>query len=60
MIVMALKGALLYFFFTMHSGFCIVSHIVKLVVRGFLWVLWFPLLLHQLMVSANEIKLKEM
>ena len=33
---------------------------LKLVVRGFLWVRRFPPLLHQLMVSANEIKLRKM
>ena len=29
----------------------------KLIIRGFLWVLWFPPLPHLLMVSANHIKL---
>ena len=33
-------------------------HFHKLVVRGFLRVLWFPPLLHRLMVSANKIKLQ--
>ena len=31
-------------------------HFLKFIVRGFLQVLWFPPLLHQLMVSANKIK----
>ena len=35
-------------------------HFLKLVVRGFPWVLQFPPLLHQLMVSAYKIKLKWM
>ena len=39
------------------SGFSM-WHFLKLVVRGFLWVLQFPPLLHRVMVSANEIKLK--
>ena len=38
------------------SGFSM-WHFLKLVVRGFLWVLQFPSLLHRLMVSANKIKL---
>ena len=33
-------------------------HFVKLVVRGFLWILRFPPLLHQSMLSVNKRKLK--
>ena len=35
-----------------------VWHFLKLVVRGFLWVLRFPPLLHWLMVSVNKVVLK--
>ena len=35
-------------------------HLLKLVVRGFLRVLRFPLLLHRFMVSAHEIRLTQM
>ena len=38
----------------MHGGVFVVQ-ILELVVRGFLWVLWFPHL-HRLMVSANKTK----
>ena len=33
----------------------IMWHFLELVIWGFLWVLWFSPLLHQLMVSVNEI-----
>ena len=36
---------------------CGMWHFLKLVARGFLWVLWFPPLLHQLMVQPIEKKL---
>ena len=43
-----------------HLGVICIWHFLKLVVRGFLWVLQFPPLLHWLIVSANKIKLKYM
>ena len=39
------------------SGFSM-WHFLKVIVRGFLWLLWFPSLLHRWKVSAHKIKLK--
>ena len=36
---------------------CSMWHFLKLIARGFLWVLWFPPLLHWFNGSANKIKL---
>ena len=36
----------------------VVWHCLNLVVKGFLYVLQFPPILHRLVVSANEIKLE--